>query len=87
MDWWAPDIITHGGNVQVILEFDDGVKWLARLQHTLKGSPPFTAQKALKISEAATFRVLHSHGVKVPQVWNRPGGEHGTLQTRGTLPA
>lgn len=68
----------HGGNLQLILTFDDGIKWLARMPQTLKISPPFPVRKAVKLSEAATFKVLHENGVKVPEVWTGLGGEHGT---------
>jgi len=68
----AQDVIVHGGNVHVVLTFDDGVKWLARIKQSLDTSPPLHVQKIDKLSEVATFRVLHEAGILVPQVWNPP---------------
>ena len=72
-------MITHGGNVHIVLTFDDGVKWLARIKLSLDVSPPLHVQKQEKLSEAATFQVLHQSGVLVPKVWLRPDSEHREL--------
>jgi hypothetical protein len=40
-------------------------------------SPPYEADKADVLSEAATFKRLHEAGAKVPQVWlPSEWGEH-----------
>ena len=72
-------MIIHGGNVHIVLTFDDGIKWLARIKHSLDVSPPLHVQKQEKISEAATVQVLHQAGVRVSRVWLRPDSEHGEL--------
>jgi len=38
-------VIIHGGNVHIVLTFDDGIKWLARIKHSLDVSPPLHVQK------------------------------------------
>jgi hypothetical protein len=68
LGWKAPGTIMHGGNLQLILTFDDGVKWLARVQQTIKISPPLAVQRHVKLSEAATFHALMENMVRVVEI-------------------
>jgi hypothetical protein len=57
-----------GFKVHVCLEFDDGVKWLARISRHLKGDGPVAMLRQTTESEVSTYRKLKEHGFPVARV-------------------
>jgi hypothetical protein len=73
----AQGVIVNGGNIHIVLTFEDGVKWLARIKQSWGISPPPHVQRIEKLSEVATCRTLHDSGIMVPRVWTPPAGGQG----------
>lgn len=74
------NIIAHGSNIHSVVSFDDGHKWMVRIRQRCQRMPPYPASKIGLNSEAATFRLLHQHGLPVPNAWMPTGNN-----TEGTL--
>ena len=58
-----------GSNVHVPMNFEDGVRWLARIRSKRDYCPPPPAMAMNVSSEAATLQALRSAGVRVSMAW------------------
>jgi hypothetical protein len=56
-------------NVHLVMDFDDGVKWLLRVRLNDDGPKPAGFQQSIIRSEVATMRLLQEAGLAVPNAW------------------
>jgi hypothetical protein len=59
-----------GMNYHIPINFSDGVTWLCRIRRRNVTSPPLALQNRLILSEAATYRILATTAVPVPDVYD-----------------
>jgi aminoglycoside phosphotransferase (APT) family kinase protein len=59
-----------GMNIHLLIRFDDGVQWLARIRRSNATSPPLALQKHILQSEIATLRFLGTTRLPTPKVWD-----------------
>lgn len=74
----------HGRNINFVLTFDDGVKWMVRVRQKLYYDPSPEAVYMGFQSEAAVVQSLREGGVTVPEVYLPVGGlnrEQAILQS------
>jgi hypothetical protein len=62
-------------NFHVEIVFEDGVQWLARISRSQRGDGPIDLLKDTTESEVLTYRLLHSHGIPVPAVYDWGAGD------------
>ncbi|EIW67082.1 hypothetical protein TREMEDRAFT_64951 [Tremella mesenterica DSM 1558] len=73
-----PSQVLRGGmNVHISIQFEDGVRWFARIRQQSHSSPPIEVQEMIMRSEMITMQFLKQGGVRVPEVF--PGNQmsHG----------
>lgn len=68
-----------GSNTHVLLTFDDGVKWIARVRLQRRYTCPLSARAINLQSEVATLQALSAGGVTVPKAWLAPAPLKGEL--------
>lgn len=57
----------HGTNVNILLTFDDGIRWMTRIRQQRQLDPPKPIARVVLESEAATFIALNLAGLSVPR--------------------
>lgn len=62
-------VIAHGTNLNILLTFDDDVKWFARIRQNVYYPYPTAALQMHALSEAASYRAMKDMGVDVPGTW------------------
>ena len=72
-----PDIFAGGFHIHLLIEFDDGVKWLARIRQT--SSHLMSNEEGIIVTESAitTQHVMHKAGLKVADAWPFTGFSDG----------
>lgn len=61
-----------GFNIHILLDFDDGVRWVVRVRQAHIDRPPKVIGDMVTKSEVITLRVLKKGGVRVPDAWLPP---------------
>ena len=58
-----------GYNIHLLIEFDDGVKWLARIRQEAFFLPRFEMGRMMMESAVTTQHYLKEQGLSVPDAW------------------
>ena len=63
------DFMFGGYHIHIRVDFEDGVKWLARIRHAALAGVEGNHGKIVTESEVTTQRLVRAMGAKVPNVW------------------
>ena len=73
------EVFAGGYHLHLLLEFDDGVKWLARIRQTSSHLMSEGEGAMLTESATATQHAMHGAGLKVADAWLIGGNTAGKL--------